>query len=203
MLELRGSLPLGVAVSTRLARDLNRIIVTCFAPLNLPNQKGYPHMNVEMSKVDTIIEKHGFEHRGLIPSLLDIQKVFHYLPPDALQRVSERMQIPMIQVYQVASFYKAFSLEPRGEHMLTVCVGTACHVRGGDRLIDQVGRLLEINPGETTKDKLFTLEAVNCLGCCALGPVMVIDGKYYGNLAASKVKRVLDKYMKQEATEND
>ena len=160
-------------------------------------------MNVEINKVDEIVEKYGFEQRGLIPSLLDIQKIYHYLPPDALQRVSERMKIPMIQVYQVASFYKAFSLEPRGEHMLTVCVGTACHVRGGDRLIDQVGRLLEISPGETTKDRLFTLEAVNCLGCCALGPVMTIDGKYFGNMAASKVKKVLEKYKGQEATAND
>jgi NADH-quinone oxidoreductase subunit E len=154
--------------------------------------------------VDAIIDKHGGAHRGLIPSLLDIQTEYHYLPPDALQRVSERMAIPMIQVYQVASFYKAFSLEPRGKHLITVCLGTACHVRGGVRLIEQIGRLLGIQPGETTKDAQFTLEAVNCLGCCALGPVVVMDGKYYGMMAASKVERVLKQYSKDgEAVAND
>jgi NADH-quinone oxidoreductase subunit E len=159
-------------------------------------------MVVEISKVDTIIDKYGGAHRGLIPSLLDIQNEYHYLPPDALKRVSERMAIPMIQVYEVASFYKAFSLVPRGKHIITVCLGTACHVRGGELLIDQIGRLLEIGPGQTSQDRQFTLEAVNCLGCCALGPVMVVDGKYYGNMALSKVERVLEKYMKQEVSAN-
>lgn len=155
-------------------------------------------MVIEISKVDTILEKHGLQPRGLIPSLLDIQKVYHYLPAEALERVSQRMALPMIQVYQVASFYKAFSLEPRGKHIITVCVGTACHVRGAERLIDQVERVLAIGPGQTTKDYQFTLEAVNCLGTCALGPVMVVDGKYYGNMVASKVERVIQSYMESE-----
>jgi NADH-quinone oxidoreductase subunit E len=152
-------------------------------------------MTVDISKVDSIVEKHGLEARGLIHSLLDIQKEYYYLPRQALERVSERLDIPMMQVYQVASFYKAFSLEPRGKHLITVCLGTACHVRGGVRVIDHIQRFLNIEPGGTTKDMLFTLEAVNCLGCCALGPVMVLDGKYHGMMAASKVERVLKKYM--------
>ncbi|MDD5468818.1 MAG: NAD(P)H-dependent oxidoreductase subunit E [Anaerolineales bacterium] len=155
-----------------------------------------------MNKVDTILDRYGQGQRGLIPSMLEIQKVYHYLPPEALQRVADRLSIPMIQVYQVASFYKAFSLEPRGEHLITVCLGTACHVRGGEMLIEQIGRLLNVKAGETTKDMQFTLEAVNCLGCCALGPVMVLDGKYYGSMAASKVEKVLDKSMKQEVPAN-
>lgn len=155
-------------------------------------------MKFEISTVDMIIDKYGEGQRGLIPSLLEIQCEFHYLPPEALERVSERMAIPMIQVFQVASFYKAFSLEPRGEHIITVCLGTACHVRGGDFLVDQIGRLLEIKPGETTKDMLFTLETVNCLGCCALAPVMVVDGKYYRNMGVSKVERVLKNYLERE-----
>jgi NADH:ubiquinone oxidoreductase subunit E len=159
-------------------------------------------MDVEMGYIDDVIDKYGKEHRGLIPSLLEIQNEYHYLPVEALQRVSERMAIPKIQVYQVASFYKAFSLKPRGKHMITVCLGTACHVRGGQMLIDQVGRLLDIKPGENTKDMQFTLEAVNCLGCCALGPVMVLDGKYFGSMAASKVEKVLDKFTKQEVIAN-
>jgi NADH-quinone oxidoreductase subunit E len=159
-------------------------------------------MDVEIKEIDTILDKYGQEQRWLIPSLLEIQKVYNYLPPEALERVSERMNIPSIQVFQVASFYKAFSLEPRGRHIVTVCLGTACHVRGADRLIDQVGRELEVKPGETTKDNQFTLEAVNCLGTCALGPVMVVDGKYYGNMVANKVERVLSKYAQREEKAN-
>ena len=159
-------------------------------------------MTVELSKVDTIIAKYGEGQRGLIPSLLAIQNEYHYLPPDSLQRVAERLAIPMIQVYQVASFYKAFSLEPRGKHIITVCVGTACHVRGGEYLVDQIGAVLDIKPGQTSKDMQFTLEAVNCLGCCALGPVMVVDGKYYGNMSVSKIDRVLNRYMEREVAAN-
>ncbi len=159
-------------------------------------------MTIEIATIDTILERYGQEQRGLIPALLEIQKEYNYLPREALQEVSDRMAIPMIQVYQVASFYKAFSLKPRGKHIITVCLGTACHVRGGELLIDQIGRLLNIKASETTKDMQFTLEAVNCLGCCALGPVMVLDGKYYGSMAISKVERVLNKFMEREVTAN-
>jgi NADH-quinone oxidoreductase subunit E len=161
-------------------------------------------MAVEVSMVEAIIDKHGVEHRELIPSLLDIQNEYHYLPREALQHVSQRIGLPMIQVYQVASFYKAFSLKPRGQHLITVCMGTACHVRGGVRTVEQLGRLLDVEPGETTKDRQFTLETVNCLGCCALGPVMVLDGTYYGMMSASKVDRVLKKYGEaEESVAND
>ena len=159
-------------------------------------------MEVDVNKVDEIIESYGLEQRALIPSLLDIQNIYNYLPPDALQRVGEKLQVPMIQIYQVASFYSAFSLEPRGKHIITVCLGTACHVRGAERLIDFVGQELNILPGETTPDYQFTLEAVNCLGTCALGPVMVVDGKYYGNMVASKVERVLNRYREREVVAN-
>jgi NADH-quinone oxidoreductase subunit E len=160
-------------------------------------------MKVDLSTVDEIIDSHGLERRALIPSLLAIQDKFHYLPADALERVAERMSIPSIQVHQVAEFYKAFSLEERGRHIITVCLGTACHVKGGNRLVDHVSRILEIEPGDTTKDMLFTLEAVNCLGTCAIAPVMTVDGKYYGNLAASKVENILNLYREEEAVAND
>lgn len=159
-------------------------------------------MTIDISNVDIILNQRGKDQRGLIPSLLEIQTEYNYLPADALQRVAERMAIPIIQVYQVASFYKAFSLKPRGKHIITVCLGTACHVRGGEMIIDQIGRLLEIKAGDTTKDMQFTLEAVNCLGCCALGPVMVMDGKYYGSMGVSKVEKILEKFMKQEVPAN-
>ena len=155
-------------------------------------------MAVEISKIDEIIDGYGLEQRALIPSLLGIQDEYHYLPPEALRRIAERLSLPMIQVHQVAEFYKAFSLEPRGKHIITVCLGTACHVAGGDRLVYHIGRMLEIETGGTTPDMQFTLEAVNCLGCCSLGPVMVVDGKYFGNMAASKVEKVLDTYRQQE-----
>lgn len=159
-------------------------------------------MKFEISTVDEIIDRHGLEQRALIPALLAIQDKYQYLPADALERVAERMKIPAIQVHQVAEFYKAFSLEERGKHIITVCLGTACHVKGGNRLVDHVSRILDIEPGSTTKDMLFTLEAVNCLGCCNLAPVMTVDGKYFGNMAASKVERVIDLYKEQEAVAN-
>ena len=160
-------------------------------------------MKFEISTVDEIIDRHGLEQRALIPALLAIQDKYQYLPADALERVAERMKIPAIQVHQVAEFYKAFSLEERGKHIITVCLGTACHVKGGNRLVDHVSRILDIEPGSTTKDMLCTLEAVNCLGTCAIAPVMTVDGKYFGNLAASKVEGVLDLYKEQEAVAND
>jgi NADH:ubiquinone oxidoreductase subunit E len=151
-------------------------------------------MEIELAQVDQIVTKYGGDQRALISLLLDIQDQFYYLPQAALERVAEKVGVPPVQVYQVARFYKAFSLKPRGKHMLTVCVGTACHVRGGERLVDQLGRLLKVAPGETTEDKLFTLQTVNCLGCCALGPVLVVDGTYYGKMSATKIDKVLNKY---------
>jgi NADH-quinone oxidoreductase subunit E len=156
-------------------------------------------MEFDISKADEIIAKHGAGRRGLIPSLLEIQDIYHYLPQEALVTVAERLDIPIVQVHQVAEFYNAFSLIPRGRHIITVCQGTACHVAGGDRLFDQVGRLLRVEAGGTTRDMQFTLEGVNCLGCCSLGPVMTVDGKYFGHMTASKVERVLDPYREKEA----
>jgi NADH-quinone oxidoreductase subunit E len=160
-------------------------------------------MEIETSTVDEIIEKHGLERRALIPTLLDIQERYHYLPVEALERVSERMTIPMLKVHQVAEFYNALSLEERGRHIITVCLGTACHVQGGGQLIDHVAHLLDIEPGETTDDMLFTLESVNCLGCCNLAPVMTVNGKYYGNMKMSKAENVLDQYREEEKVENE
>lgn len=151
-------------------------------------------MTVDLSKVDEILSKKDLKQEGLIHTLLDVQKEYYYLPREALERVSEGMKIPLVQVVQVASFYKAFSLEPRGKHLIRVCLGTACHVRGGERILDQFQRILDVEPGGTTRDFQFSLEAVNCLGCCASGPVIILDGKYYAMMAASKVERVLKKF---------
>ena len=108
-----------------------------------------------------------------------INEEYHYLPKNVLNYVSQELKIPFSQVYQVATFYTAFSLKPRGKHTIKVCMGTACHVRGSPRILDEIKRHLKIESGETTEDSLFTLETVNCLGACAIGPVVVIDDKYY------------------------
>lgn len=158
---------------------------------------------MDFTQVDAIIDEYGGEQRFLTDLLLDIQGEYNYLPREALQRVAEKMGLPAIQVNQMATFYKAFSLEPRGKHLVTVCLGTACHVRGGVRIAEQVERTLGIAPGQTSKDRQFTLETVNCVGCCALGPMMLVDGKYYGKLAASGVEKVLKQYREtKEAAAN-
>jgi NADH:ubiquinone oxidoreductase subunit E len=152
-----------------------------------------------MARIDAIIAGYQGKTSGLTTILQDIQDEYNYLPPQAMEHVAEKMGLPLSQVLHVATFYKAFSLEPRGKHLITVCLGTACHVRGGARLVEQVERLLKIRAGGTTSDLQFTLETVNCVGSCALGPVMIVDGEYYGKMASSKVERVLKKYGKLEA----
>ena len=149
---------------------------------------------MEPEKVDEIIDRYPAQQGVLIQLLLDMQSKFNWIPKQAILRINERLQIPVSQIYRVASFYKAMSLTPRGRHIVNVCLGTACHVRGGPRIMDKVEESLEIKAGETTQDMKFTLERVNCLGCCALGPVIVVDKDYYGNVTTAKVKEVLESY---------
>ena len=153
----------------------------------------------DMARIDAIIDSYQGKTSGLTNILQNIQDEYNYLPPQAMERVAEKMGLPLSQVLHVATFYKAFSLEPRGKHLITVCLGTACHVRGGARLVEQAERLLKIRAGGTTPDLQFTLETVNCVGSCALGPVMIVDGEYHGKMASSKVERVLKKYGELEA----
>ena len=144
--------------------------------------------------IDTIIDKYKGEEGILIQVLLDVQHEYNWLPQEALKHISDRLKVPFSQIYRVASFYKAMSLTPRGNHLIRVCLGTACHVRGAPRILDNVEQALSIKAGETTQDMKFSLERVNCLGCCALGPVMVIDGEAHGNLVPSKVEEIINKY---------
>ena len=130
----------------------------------------------------------------LIQLLLDIQRELSWVPRKAIKKISEKLKIPASQIYRVASFYTAISLKPRGRHLIRVCVGTACYVRGGTRLVDSIENKLEIKSGETTNDELFSLETVNCLGCCALGPVIEIDGQYFGKLNSEKLDKLLINY---------
>ena len=150
-------------------------------------------VKVSGSTIDKIIKNYGRRKEFLICILQDIQAKYGYLPRDALEKVAIKLDIPLMQIYSVATFFKAFSLEPRGKHLINVCLGTACHVRGADRVSDKIKRDLEIEAGETTQDRKFTLETVNCLGACALGPIMVLDGKYHGQMTAVKVDQILKK----------
>ena len=134
----------------------------------------------------------------LIEVLQDIQTECSYLPEDALRAVSEKLSVPLIEVFRAANFFKAFTLVPRGRHLITVCQGTACHVRGGSRLLDAVSAQLRVSPGETTADGAFTLEAVNCLGACALGPVIVMDGKYYAHMSPDRLRKLIATTVKQD-----
>ena len=146
--------------------------------------------------VEDILKKYGDDPSQLIGALQDIQGTYKYLSYDTLLQMSEKMQIPLSRIYSLATFFKAFSLKPRGEHLVTVCMGTACHVREAPKIVEEISRSLGILAGETTADLKFTLQTVNCLGACALGPVMVIDGKYYGTMTAKKVGPLLKKFGK-------
>lgn len=153
-------------------------------------------MNDDSEKVEAIIRNYSGSRDSLISILHDVQSDYGYLPEDALRVVAKQLDLPLIQVYGVATFFKAFSLKPRGQHIVSVCLGTACHVRGAPAVLDEVKRELGIEPGATTQDMRFTLETVNCLGCCALGPIMVVDGKYHGDLSPGKVRKILNPYKK-------
>jgi NADH-quinone oxidoreductase subunit E len=155
-------------------------------------------VEAENLKVNQVIEKHRREKKALIAILQDIQAEYNYLPQDTLKLVAKSLRIPLIDIIGVATFYRAFSLKPRGKHLVTVCLGTACHVRGGPKILEEFERRLDIKPGQTTEDGQFTLETVACLGCCAIGPVVVIDGNYYAQTTIRKVNSILKKYVKKE-----
>lgn len=145
-------------------------------------------------RIEALIDGYIPKKEQLISLLQDIQVEYNYLPQDILVNISRKLDIPLSQVFSVATFFKAFSLKPRGRHTITVCLGTACHVKGGQRLVDKMARDHKLNPGETTEDERFTLETANCLGCCALGPVVVIDGKYESQVNQEKLNKILKNY---------
>jgi len=145
-------------------------------------------------KVSTILDRYDLDRGFLVSILQDIQSEYNYLPKDALKQVSHSMAISLSQVYQMATFFKAFSLKPRGRHTISVCLGTACHVRGAQNVMDNIGRRLGVSSEETTEDLKFTLSRVNCVGCCAQGPMVLIDKDYYGAVSSDKVESMLKKY---------
>ena len=150
----------------------------------------------KVNKLTKLLEKNG-KNGSLIHVLEEIQAEYRYLPQEAMVLVSDWLGIPLSQVYSVATFYHAFSLEPRGEHMICVCTGTACHVRGAVQVLERLESILGVEQGMTTRDRQFTLETGNCLGACALGPVVVFDGEYEGQMNSKKVDRLLKRATSQ------
>lgn len=147
---------------------------------------------MDLAEVDSLLEGRGQDPFDVLEVLYDLQAKYGYLPEEALRSVSVGLGLSLIEVFRLANFYKAFSLKPRGRHLLTVCLGTACHVRGAPRMLDEVQALLGIAPGETTADGVFTLETVNCLGACALGPMVVADGVYHEHMNSEKLRSLLE-----------
>ena len=146
------------------------------------------------SKVAAIIKKYEGDKGQLVSMLQDIQTEYHYLPKEALDEVISLLGVPASQVYSVATFFKAFSLTPRGRHLIKVCLGTACHVRGAAKVVEKMELDLGVKRTETTPDLKYTLETVNCIGCCALGPMVMVDEKYHGQISSDKVSPLLAKY---------
>ncbi len=141
--------------------------------------------------LEKILKNRRSQPQQLVEVLQDVQEAFGYVPQEAMNVVARALGVPLIEVSRVAHFYKAFSLKPRGKHVVTVCMGTACHVRGAPRMLDQAKGELGIEPGKTTADRMFTLERVNCLGACALGPVVVLDGQYHPKMTPKKLRELL------------
>ncbi|MCL6447792.1 MAG: NAD(P)H-dependent oxidoreductase subunit E [Armatimonadetes bacterium] len=149
---------------------------------------------MDNDSIDQIIDKQRGKPGSLIQVLMEIQDKNQWLPREALEKVSEKLEVPLSRVLRIATFYKTFKLIPEGRHKIHICTGTACHVRGAQRVLDTVQDLTGIKPGETDPDLKFSLETVNCLGCCTLGPVLEIDGKTFGKAAPAEIADELKKY---------
>ena len=145
----------------------------------------------DYSAVDNILKQHNNDPAALIGILMDVQNVYNYLPKESLARVSSKLNVPLPNVYSVATLYRTFSLTPRGERIVHVCMGTACHVRGAKRVLESLERDLKIKAGETTKNGQFTVETVNCLGACALAPLVVVDGNNHGKVNSGSITKVI------------
>lgn len=149
---------------------------------------------MEQTRVDEILDRHGCEQSNLLAIMQDIQADENWLPRGALERVAERVGVSVAHLYRLATFFEAFHLEPRGKHIWTVCMGTACHVRGARLLAEKLERDLAVDERGNTADMEHTVEEVNCVGACALGPLVIVDGKYHGNMSSLKVDRVYKDY---------
>ncbi len=163
-------------------------------------------LKIEPEKIDAIISKWNSDAEFTIEMMQDVQDLYRHLPRQALMRISKATKTDLGRLYHIATFYKAFSLEPRGEHSIQVCMGTACHVKGATRVMDALARTLDVEPGKTTPDLKYTLEGVRCLGCCSLAPVVAMDDEIFSHVDSSMVTRVMRRHertMRERGEEGD
>jgi len=151
-------------------------------------------VEIDWQEIDNIIEKYNSDHEALLMIMQDISGLYNYLPPEVIPLLVEKLGVKETVIYSVATFYKTISLEPRGKYIISVCTGTACHVRGADKIMDGLQEKLHIKEGQTTDDMLFTLQAVRCVGCCASGPVITVNKETHGGLDRSSVVKIIDQY---------
>jgi NADH:ubiquinone oxidoreductase subunit E len=156
---------------------------------------------MESLQLDSILRGRSSQPHQLIEVLQDVQEYYGYIPEEAMRYISKNLGVPLIEVYRVASFYTAFKLKPRGKNVITMCTGTACHVRGATLLLDQAVGQLKVKPGEVTEDGLFSIEHVNCLGACALGPIVSENGSYYPHMTPGKLRKLIDSLSRKEREE--
>jgi NADH:ubiquinone oxidoreductase subunit E len=156
-------------------------------------------MRMDQQILAHILEGRRSQPNQLIEVLQDVQEQYDYIPREAMQIVSKELGVPVIEVYRVASFYKAFRLKPAGKHVLTFCTGTACHVRSSDLLVNQATNQLGIESGEVTPDGIFSIEQVNCLGACALGPIVVENGSYHHHMTPARLRKLIESIYEREA----
>jgi len=160
-----------------------------------PSKTTQEEVDIDYLELDKIIEEEfGNDKENLIMILQAIQRRYNYLPQATLKYLSEKIDVPYSKIYGVGTFYATFSLEPKGRNVISICLGTACHVRGGERVRERIEDTLNLNGKKTTEDMRFTLEGVRCIGCCSLGPVIKVNEDVHGRIGADEVKKILDKY---------
>jgi len=166
----------------------------------LTNTEPAVEPRTEMEKeVEALLADYDKTPEDLIMVLQDIQGKYNWLPREALEYVSRRLDVPLAQIYHIGTFYKAFSLEPRGKHILQICMGTACHVRGAMRIAEEYERQFGLKLGKTSEDGLITFERVNCLGACAIGPIVVVDGEYKGNMTVNRANAIIKRIRREDS----
>jgi NADH-quinone oxidoreductase subunit E len=151
-------------------------------------------MEINIAKVDEVIGRYEKSEESILAILQDFQREFRYVPEEGMKRLAEVLKVPESRIYAMGTFYKALSLEPRGKHTVKVCMGTACHLKGANQILEAIERGFSVKRNHTTKDMLFTIESVNCVGACAMAPVVVVDEDYHGHARSSKVVDILKKY---------
>ena len=149
---------------------------------------------MDFENIDHILKTHGYRHSAIISIMQDVQGIENYISEEALRYISEKMELNLARIFDIATFYKTFSLTPRGRHTIKVCCGTACHLGGADRNLDQIKRSLDIEEDETTDDRMFSLETVNCLGTCALAPVVMVEEDYFDAVKPGQIQKILSGY---------